>query len=994
MRKYYLLIMVAMFSFAASAGLIKDKQAPILSTFMYNGDNYAVKAIVYNDGVSWGDWSSNGGGSGVVLATPLPDASGNEWYAPDYELTDDDMSVWEDRYAPFGTNTWANGDILADLYFRRYFTLNEPIDGPVVLACAIDDCPAEVYINGVLIASVQDANPDWTESAMWVLSDEQKAAILTDGTENVLAMHVHNDWGGSNADAGLYHANTPLPILITHNWASQLNNIVSVDLFNDGKKELFFAGRDDNFGNRHMWLLRNINGEWTEIPNPLNCADKAAYNICDFNGDTNMDLVLFEDNVPSDDEVANNSYYNDKGIYLGNGDGTFQKLDIEVVNGYAYLPDNFGEDFTNIYMLRSGAVADFNNDGLLDIVGIGRDQNNVVLLNQGIRDGVVEMMPIYFDDGVNEGYGEEQRGRSFDVGFVMTADFNNDGFADFVVSANNWDYRQNILALGDMERFTEVYLNDGTGTKFLRTYFGQNNPSVFNGGIAIADFNNDGFLDMYVSGDGGFFPGSPKAIELTGNDWDGYWERAIMCLNDGTGHFNPMSPDDFEPLHIRGLNSVANVAHGYDWNGDGLIDVTHQGWCPDLGVQTGFVWTARPDGTFDKNIQYPGGSESSTAFADWDGDGIKDLITIGYCADRNYVSHIYNDGRNFIVVKGEGEGYSVAAPRAVSVETLETNKVLISWTPAEGAPHNTTYELYIKKEDGSLLGNCRAYIEGENEGLRKTEEFGNLGTVTSIVYSLPDGKYTIGVQAVNGRRDGSKFTTKTFTLRDGVVCSIVLDESSSAPIAAGTYSDLTLKRTFAAGWNTLCLPFEVNSIEGLLGEGAKAYEFCKYEDGELGFAPAASISSGVPYVVYVPAGIAEDIVLEDIDIEEAGTASSSVLRSSAYFRGTYVPVGPNEWTKEATTDIIYGLTADGMIQPAGPDASIKGFRAYFDLPIGAEVKALTIEDNATDIDNLNDNVNANDAIYKQGSTIVNLLGQRLSMMQRGVNISNGKKILK
>lgn len=982
-----LLIAAAMFSLAANAQLIKDKGNPILSTFRHNGDNYAVKAIVYNDGVSWGDWSSNGGSSGVVIATPANDANGNAWFALDYELTDDGSAAWEDKNAPFGTGTWANGGILADFYFRRSFTVSAPIEEPIVLACAIDDGPAEIYINGVLIAAIEDANPDWSESAMWILTDEQKAAIKTDGSENVLAMHVHNDWGGSNADAGLYRANTPLPILITHQWASQLNNIVSVDLFNDGKKEVFLAGRDDNFGNRHMWLLRNIDGVWTEITNPFNCADKAAYNICDFNGDGNMDFVLFEDNLPSGEEVANNAYFNDKGIFLGNGDGTFQKLNIEVVNGYDYLPDNFSEDFTNIYMLRSGAVADFNNDGLLDIVGIGRDQNNVVLLNQGVNDGVVQMLPIYFDDGINEGYSDEQRGRSFDVGFVMPADFNNDGFADFVVCANNWDYRQNILALGDMERFTEVYLNDGTGMKFQRTYFGQNNPSVFNGGIAIADFNNDGFLDMYVSGDGGFFPGSPQAIALTGNTSDGYWERAIMCLNDGTGHFNPMSPADFEPLHIRGLNSVANVAHGYDWNGDGLIDVTHQGWCPDLGVQTGFVWTAKADGTFDKNVQYPGGSESSTTFTDWDGDGIKDLITIGYCDDWNYVSHTYNNGRNFIVVKGEGESQSVAAPQSITAESVEANKVALTWTPAEGALNNTTYELYIKKEDGTLLGNCRAYIEGENEGLRKTEEFGNLGTVKTITYTLADGKYTVGVQAVNGRRDGSKFATKTFVIKDGFISNLELDESVASPIAAGSYSEVTLKRTFAEGWNTVCLPFEVSNIEGFLGEGAKAYGFNKFENGELGFAPVASLNAGKPYVVYVPAAITEDFVLEDISIEEANTESSFVLENGACFRGTYTPVAHGEWTKESSTDFVYGVTTDGRIHKAGSEATIKGFRAYFDVPAGTEVKALDFDDEATGI--------ASPFMETEdGAAIFNLLGQRLSKIQKGVNITNGKKILK
>ena len=66
-------------------------------------------------------------------------------------------------------------------------------------------------------------------------------------------------------------------------------------------------------------------------------------------------------------------------------------------------------------------------------------------------------------------------------------------------------------------------------------------------------------------------------------------------------------------------------------------------------------------------------------------------------------------------------------------------------------------------------------------------------------------------------------------------------------------------------------------------------------------------------------------------------------------------------------------------------------RAYFEASklSGTDVKGLVLdfEDNATGISNLNVNDNLNENIY-------NLSGQRLSKMQKGINIVNGKKILK
>ena len=75
--------------------------------------------------------------------------------------------------------------------------------------------------------------------------------------------------------------------------------------------------------------------------------------------------------------------------------------------------------------------------------------------------------------------------------------------------------------------------------------------------------------------------------------------------------------------------------------------------------------------------------------------------------------------------------------------------------------------------------------------------------------------------------------------------------------------------------------------------------------------------------------------------------------------------------------------------------TIAAGKAY--LEGNADVKAFYFgfADDATGIESLTPALSKGEgAIYKQGSTIVNLAGQRLNKMQKGINIMNGKKILK
>lgn len=253
------------------------------------------------------------------------------------------------------------------------------------------------------------------------------------------------------------------------------------------------------------------------------------------------------------------------------------------------------------------------------------------------------------------------------------------------------------------------------------------------------------------------------------------------------------------------------------------------------------------------------------------------------------------------------------------------------------------------------------------------------GTLSEVSFNVRDESYNVTKVSLSD---------VSFVITIGEAGSMTLDENSSSPIMDGWYDKVVLNRRFSAGWNTLCLPFDVDDVEEAFGEGSRAYGFTKYANGDLSFSPSESLSASKPYVVYVPVAITDGLVFEDIEIDESTVQSSYTLKNKAYFRGTYTPVSSGGWTKKSDTDDIYGVTPDGRIVKAGSEAYIRGFRAYFDLPGGAGVKALVFDDDATGIRLIEDGQ------LSVGDEIYSLSGQRLDNPRKGVNIINGKKILK
>lgn len=121
---------------------------------------------------------------------------------------------------------------------------------------------------------------------------------------------------------------------------------------------------------------------------------------------------------------------------------------------------------------------------------------------------------------------------------------------------------------------------------------------------------------------------------------------------------------------------------------------------------------------------------------------------------------------------------------------------------------------------------------------------------------------------------------------------------------------------------------------------------------------------------------------------EAGeTVYPVVTASGDNISSTNLLVGITEAT-EVESDQYYGLKGD-TFKRVNPGTVPAGKALLPASRVGTGVKAFTFnfEDDATGLENVNIDLNLNEGIY-------NLAGQRLSKMQKGINIVNGKKVLK
>ncbi len=226
--------------------------------------------------------------------------------------------------------------------------------------------------------------------------------------------------------------------------------------------------------------------------------------------------------------------------------------------------------------------------------------------------------------------------------------------------------------------------------------------------------------------------------------------------------------------------------------------------------------------------------------------------------------------------------------------------------------------------------------------------------------------------------------------------SLVKADAAETTLSSGTvanntfFQELTLGgRTFSnEKWNTLCVPFdfptstfaEVKVLDAITVAG---------DNASMSFVDAGeTVTAGTPCLVKASSADYA-LVLNNVKVNASTTAGSTAKEdgtptTTVTYVGTFTSVALTDANSNAW------VVSNNQLWNVDSDVTVGAYRAYFtvDVPSGGDVKSLSFDELVDGIKTID-----NGKLTIDNGEIFNLAGQKMSKLQRGVNIVNGKKVL-
>ncbi|MBA7581162.1 hypothetical protein ES708_23064 [subsurface metagenome] len=365
---------------------------------------------------------------------------------------------------------------------------------------------------------------------------------------------------------------------------------------------------------------------------------------------------------------------------------------------------------------------DINNDGYLDVI-LGGSNSLVIYLNQGSS---FTKYPGLDHPGVDDG--------NFSLG-----DYDNDGDLDLLQTGKS-----------DGIAYTSIFRNDGNSFKEQP---GIDLQQISNGWCTWVDYDNDGDLDIHLTGYSGVTQSFAQLyrnngdgtfsdhISLNGSwrnsvtwgDTDGDGDLDAITVGDGSKYlYRNNSGSSFTTVYLSNISTMAYASLDFgDYDNDGAIDLLATGYeyyTPDYVTK---VYRNTGNNSFEEvtGFSLPGLSYGGSEWGDYDNDGDLDILISG---------NLYPSGSGTYIYQNEG-GIVNTQPSVPVLQgsDIDGADVILKWDPSTDdstLSASISYNLCVENSSSDTLVPAHAL----SNGFRKVVSLGNAQLDTSfILKNLP-----------------------------------------------------------------------------------------------------------------------------------------------------------------------------------------------------------------------------------------------------------------